>query len=73
MSALSESDSSEDERKYSKAQGTVNKQKLHNFISLLQEILNPADEEGLQMDSVYQLKKLVRGYYEKKNEIQTNL
>mmetsp|Transcript_43027 Transcript_43027/g.31417 ORF Transcript_43027/g.31417 Transcript_43027/m.31417 type:complete len:128 (+) Transcript_43027:526-909(+) len=43
--------------------------KLHNFIFLLQEILNPVNEEGMQLDSVQQLKRLVKGYYLKKDEL----
>ena len=51
----------------------VHKQKISRFIKLLQEILNPTSENSLKMDSVFQMRNLVRTYYEKKGHIQQHL
>ena len=46
---------------------------MQGFIRLLQEILNPADPDALSLDSVFQLKSLVKSYYEKKGALAGDL
>ncbi len=46
---------------------------MSGFIRLLQEILSPAEKESLELDSVFQLKSLVKSYYEKKGVLAENL
>lgn len=46
---------------------------MSGFVRLLQEILNPAEKESLELDSVFQLKQLVKSYYEKRGSISENL
>lgn len=39
---------------------------MNSFVRLLQEILSPAEKDTLELDSVFQLKNLVKSYYQKK-------
>eukprot|EP00347_Sterkiella_histriomuscorum_P017684 403348394 len=68
------SDSSDEDQNYRGESGTgAFKQKMSGFIRLLQEILSPAEKESLELDSVFQLKSLVKSYYEKKGVLAENL
>ncbi|CDW74818.1 UNKNOWN [Stylonychia lemnae] len=68
------SDSSDEDQNYRGESGTgAFKQKMNGFIRLLQEILSPAEKESLELDSVFQLKSLVKSYYEKKGNLAENL
>ncbi len=40
---------------------------------VLQEILSPVEPDSLELDSVFQLKNLVKSYYEKKGVMCENL
>lgn len=67
-------DSSDDDQHYASETGAASfKSKINSFIRLLQEILSPADKESLELDSVFQLKNLVKSYYEKKGVMCENL
>jgi hypothetical protein len=38
------------------------------FARVLRDIFNPTDQSSIELDSVYQLKQLVKAYYIKKNQ-----
>ncbi|CDW76898.1 UNKNOWN [Stylonychia lemnae] len=42
---------------------------LKFLVNLLEEMLNPVQEEMVELDSVYQLKNLIKKFYVRKNEI----
>ena len=67
-----DSESSEDEGAYDQGAGAF-KQKMAGFIRLLQEILNPTEKDSLELDSVFQLKALVKSFYEKKDTLSNEL
>lgn len=46
---------------------------MAGFIRLLQEILNPTEKDSLELDSVFQLKALVKSFYEKKGSLSNEL
>ena len=46
---------------------------MAGFIRLLQEILSPTDKDSLELDSVFQLKALVKSFYEKKDTLSNEL
>ena len=48
----------------SKKQIERNIQEIYNR---LKELINPIDEERLKLDSVHQVKNVVRTFYQKKN------
>lgn len=43
------------------------------FAQVLKDIFNPSDPSSMELDSVFQLKQLVRTYYEKKELLSTQL
>jgi hypothetical protein len=69
----------DDKEEKKKAHMVKMDQELHEFeerggfARVLRDIFNPTDQSSIELDSVYQLKQLVRTYYSKKTDQSTQL